>query len=244
MTGVDHLTENDEVVIFYSNNADSITFDILHKLMFCKSKLSYYKIKRGGKNALDFQLSCYLGFRIRKDPEAEFYIISKDNGYDFIVDFWECGYCGVEPNIRRFNTIRTLLQWVEAQKRQKAQSLKTLEKLAVTAAKPEPLTVVADKPVEPKDKPVNGTVAEKINGTTTEKINGTTTEKINGTTESSSPTEEKLPFVPSDEQTEAANELISAAKNSHELYINMVKKFGQKKGRELYHHFKGEFKSR
>ncbi|MDR2531318.1 MAG: hypothetical protein LBC82_00530 [Oscillospiraceae bacterium] len=209
MTGVDHLTEMDEVVIFYSNNADSITFDILHKLMFCKSKLSYYKIKRGGKNALDFQLSCYLGFRIRKDPDAEFYIISKDNGYDFIVDFWDCGYIGVEPNIRRFSNIRTLLQWTEAQKKQKDKSLTTLEKLAKSAVKadnppPDDSTSTQDETMEPPP-PV---------------------------------------FVPTDEETEIANALISGAKNSHDLYINTVKRFGQKRGREVYHHFKEVFRSK
>jgi hypothetical protein len=146
MLGVDHLTENDEVVIFYSNNADSITFDILHKLMFCRSKLSYYKIKRGGKNALDFQLSCYLGYRIHSDPEAEFYIISKDNGYDFIVDFWECGYARVEPKIRRFSNIKMLLQWVEVQKKQKEKALASLESLSKSEKKP--IDVPNEKPTE------------------------------------------------------------------------------------------------
>jgi len=204
MTGVDHLTEADEVVIFYSSNADSITFDILHKLMFCKSKLSYYKIKRGGKNALDFQLSCYLGFRIKKDPEAEFYIISKDNGYDFIMDFWEQGYCGVAPVIRRFNNIRTLLQWQEAQRKQKAQALKAAEKLAAT-----PPPAVADTGV--------GAISNRPNEP------------------------EPAVFVPSAEQAEIAAELMSAAKKSHELYLNMVKRFGQKKGRELYSYYKTGF---
>jgi hypothetical protein len=202
MTGVDHLTESDEVVIFYSNNADSITFDILHKLMFCKSKLSYYKIKRGGKNALDFQLSCYLGFKINKNPEAEFYIISKDNGYDFIIDFWEQGYCGVEPVIRRFNNIRTLLQWQEAQRRQKAQAAKALEKLSVEKEK-------VSRPAETSALPA-------------------------------APVEAAV-FMPSDEQVETAAELMAAATKTHELYLSMVKRFGQKKGREVYGFYKAEF---
>jgi len=200
MVGVDHLTEQDEVVIFYSNNADSITFDALHKLMLCKSKLSYYKIKRGGKNALDFQLSCYLGFRINKDPDAEFYIISKDSGYDFIMDFWECGYTATMPCIKRFNSIRTLLQWVEAQRKQKLQAAKALEKLAVT-------DVVGDVP----DAPSN--------------------------------VEEPTTFTPTDEQAEIAASLMAGAKNSHELYLNMVKRFKQKLGRELYSYYKGEYLS-
>ncbi|MCL2694581.1 MAG: PIN domain-containing protein [Oscillospiraceae bacterium] len=220
MTGVDHLTEMDEVVIFYSSNADSVTFDILHKLMFCKSKLTYYKIKRGGKNALDFQLSCYLGFRIRKDPDAEFYIISRDNGYDFISDFWECGYLGIEPEIKRFSTIKLLLQWVETQKKQKEKVLTTLEKLAVGDAHPGVPNAHPDAP-EP-DVP-----------------------STNGRTESSDPTTE---YTPTLEDAQAAAELMAASKkakrNSHGLYIDMVKKFGQKKGRELYSFYKNDYKSK
>ncbi|MCL2638835.1 MAG: PIN domain-containing protein [Oscillospiraceae bacterium] len=215
MTGVDHLTDADEVVIFYSNNADSITFDVLHKLMFCKSKLSYYKIKRGGKNALDFQLSCYLGFRINKNPDAEFYIISKDSGYDFIMDFWEQGYCGFEPIIRRFNNIRTLLQWQEAQRKQKAQATKALEKLVVESA------VGRDAPGTPTDKPEP---------------------PENGAPEATRPTIDEPPtFTPTTEQAEIAAELMANAGKSHELYLNMVKRFGQKKGRELYSFYKAGF---
>ncbi|MDR2560060.1 MAG: hypothetical protein LBC86_11055 [Oscillospiraceae bacterium] len=209
MAGVDHLTEADEVIIFYSSNADSITFDILHKLMFCKSKLNYYKIKRGGKNALDFQLSCYLGFRIKKDPEAEFYIISKDNGYDFIMDFWEQGYCGIEPCIRRFNNIRTLLQWQEAQRKQKAQAAKALEKLVESDGVPK------------TPKVTNPVISEPAAGDAV--------------------SAESPVFKPTDEQAEIAAELMAAAKKSHELYINMVKKFGQKKGREVYGFYKVDF---
>lgn len=190
MHGVDHLTDADEVVIFYSNNADSISFDILHKLMFCKSKLSYYRIKRGGKNALDFQLSCYLGYRIKQDPGAEFYIISKDSGYDFIMDFWECGYLLNEPNIRRFNTIKTLLQWKEQQKKQKDKAVTAVKELAAAG---DELPPAPEFSINPQD-------------------------------------------------AETAQSLLTAAKTSHELYISMVKKFGQKKGREIYRNYKGEFK--
>ncbi|MCL1823321.1 MAG: PIN domain-containing protein [Oscillospiraceae bacterium] len=195
MTGVDHLTDTDEVVIFYSSNADSISFDILHKLMFCKSKLSYYKIKRGGKNALDFQLSCYLGYRIHKDPGAEYYIISKDNGYDFIMDFWECGYTSTEPKIRRFNNIKTLLQWNDIQKKQKEKAVKAVEVLIKEAESP---------------------------------------------AEAEEPQSETL-FTLAPEEAEAVSELIAKCKNTHEFYTSTVKRFGQKKGLEVYRYFKGDY---
>ncbi|MCL1866374.1 MAG: PIN domain-containing protein, partial [Oscillospiraceae bacterium] len=108
LTGVDFLSENDEVVIFHSNNADTITFEMMHKLMFSKAKLTYYKVKRGGRNALDFQMSSFLGYLIKTNSEtdAEFFLISKDNGFDFVIDFWESGNTDSKPNIRRFYTIK------------------------------------------------------------------------------------------------------------------------------------------
>ncbi|MCL1880577.1 MAG: PIN domain-containing protein [Oscillospiraceae bacterium] len=110
ITGVDFLSENDEVVIFYSNNADSITFEMMHKLMFCKAKLNYYKVRRGGRNALDFQMSSYLGYLVEKysdkPDEVEFYLVSKDTGFDFVIDFWTSGNIDVNPKINRFYTIK------------------------------------------------------------------------------------------------------------------------------------------
>ena len=196
MTGVDHLTDSDEVVIFYSNNADSVSFDVLHKLMFCKSKLSYYKIKRGGKNALDFQLSCYLGYRIHKDPEAEYYIISKDCGYDFIMDFWSCGYISTEPVIRRFGNIKTLLQWTDGQKRQKTEAISALESLIQAETEQE-----------------------------------------------SEPAQEQLPLILESDEADTVDFLMSSAKNSHDLYINIVKRFGQKRGLEIYRNYKNNYKN-
>ncbi|MCL2633018.1 MAG: PIN domain-containing protein [Oscillospiraceae bacterium] len=132
MAGVDSLTDNDEVVIFYSANADSVTFELLHKLMFCKARLRYFKIRRGGRNALDFQLSSFLGYLISKHGEnAEFYLISKDNGFDFVMDFWESGCIDVKPDIKRFATVRIMLasEGKKPEKIEKAEKIEKVEKI-------------------------------------------------------------------------------------------------------------------
>ncbi|GHV47983.1 hypothetical protein FACS189499_06490 [Clostridia bacterium] len=112
ISGIDKLGAEDEVVIFYSANADSISFELLHKLMFCESKLSYYKVKCGGKNALDFQLCTYLGYIVSRNPGAETYIISKDNGFDFVIDFWRSGYVDTAPEVHRFQNIKSVSAWI------------------------------------------------------------------------------------------------------------------------------------
>ena len=61
MEGVELLTEEDTVCIFYSDNADSMTFDLHRKLNETKAHIIYHKVAVGTKNALDFQLAKYLG---------------------------------------------------------------------------------------------------------------------------------------------------------------------------------------
>lgn len=87
--GIAQLGENDRVVIFYSHNADTITFEAMDMIFNSKAQVSKYKILCGGKNALDFQLSTYLGYLIHEAKDSYFYIISKDNGFKHVVDFWK-----------------------------------------------------------------------------------------------------------------------------------------------------------
>lgn len=87
--GIAQLSEEDRVVIFYSHNADTITFEAMDMIFNSKAQVSKYKILCGGKNALDFQLSTYLGYLIQEAKDSYFYIISKDNGFKHVVDFWK-----------------------------------------------------------------------------------------------------------------------------------------------------------
>jgi hypothetical protein len=88
LKGITELPEDSCVVIFYSENADKISFDMHQKFCICKTRLEFRKINTGRKNALDFQLSTYLGYLIAKSEEDQYYIVSKDNGYRSVVDFW------------------------------------------------------------------------------------------------------------------------------------------------------------
>ena len=71
MEGVELLTEEDTVCIFYSDNADSMTFDLHRKLNETKANIIYHKVAVGTKNALDFQLATYLGYLICEQWKAQ-----------------------------------------------------------------------------------------------------------------------------------------------------------------------------
>ena len=88
LKGVDNLDENDRVYLFYSPNADSITFETHFKLMRSKAPIEMFEAKRTGKNAIDFHLSSFLGYLLAKDDDETYFVVSKDNGYQYSFDFW------------------------------------------------------------------------------------------------------------------------------------------------------------
>ena len=91
LAGVDGLSENDVVCIFYSKNADSITFDLHRQLNESKANISIQKVDVGLRNALDFQLASYLGYVIREnmDIACAYYVVTKDRGYESLVNYWK-----------------------------------------------------------------------------------------------------------------------------------------------------------
>lgn len=88
LDGIDKLTEQDIIYIFYTENANKITFDLHHEITETKSKVRYMKVEDGSNNSLDFQLVSYLGWLIKKYSEEEFFIVSKDKGFNCIEKFW------------------------------------------------------------------------------------------------------------------------------------------------------------
>ena len=86
-TGIQSLKKADRIIIFYTKNASSLTFEDHINLKNASVEMEYKKVAVG-KNALDFQLSSYLGFLIGQG-DSDFCIISKDQGFDSIIDFWK-----------------------------------------------------------------------------------------------------------------------------------------------------------
>ena len=93
MEGVELLSEEDTVCIFYSDNADSMTFDLHRKLNETKANIIYHKVAVGTKNALDFQLATYLGYLIceqqREGIHPNYFIVTKDNGFTSLMVYWK-----------------------------------------------------------------------------------------------------------------------------------------------------------
>lgn len=89
LTGIEKLGKDDTVTIFYSKNASTISFETHQALNESKAKIDYLKVVSGTKNALDFQLVSYLGYLMAVQPNATYYLVTKDKGYNAVVDFWQ-----------------------------------------------------------------------------------------------------------------------------------------------------------
>ena len=95
LNGVSSLNEDDVVIIFYSENAITLTFGMHRRINESKAEIKFQKVAVKEKNALDFQLCSYLGFLIRDKKNDDeniknyFYIVSNDNGYSILPDYWK-----------------------------------------------------------------------------------------------------------------------------------------------------------
>ena len=80
LKGVDELDERDEVLIFYSQAAE--TFHIEHVIDILKSKarIQFVEVDGGTRNAADFQLIVALVGAM--DPAYDYAIVTGDGGFD------------------------------------------------------------------------------------------------------------------------------------------------------------------
>ncbi|MCM1283429.1 MAG: PIN domain-containing protein [Muribaculaceae bacterium] len=92
LNGISALDANDQIVIFYSENADSMTFDLHEQINSSKAQISFQRVDVGRKNALDFQLATYLGYLVceneKENRQVRYYVVTKDRGYSSLVTFW------------------------------------------------------------------------------------------------------------------------------------------------------------
>lgn len=89
LDGIHKLGKEDKVCIFYSKNADSITFDQHRRITESQASIEFCKVDVGSKNALDFQLATQLGYLIANQAANMYYIVSKDKGFEILSGYWK-----------------------------------------------------------------------------------------------------------------------------------------------------------
>ena len=89
--GCGKLRETDIIHLFYTDNSRKIDLDIIND--HGEAKLVTHKVPTGNQSA-DMHLGSYLGYLIGKectgqDEEYKIVVISKDTGFDHIIEFWK-----------------------------------------------------------------------------------------------------------------------------------------------------------
>jgi len=88
LAGIKNCVDGDLVYIFYTKGEEKLPIEMVKLLNDSKAKITYLKAENGSKNALDFQLSSYLGYLISKYPKEKFQVISGDKGFEVLINFW------------------------------------------------------------------------------------------------------------------------------------------------------------
>lgn len=74
-----------QVLVFVGKNQTKMSFEFVSTMQKLGSSAQYIKMTALGKNALDFHIAYYLGKISTKEPDATFYIISNDTGFDPLI---------------------------------------------------------------------------------------------------------------------------------------------------------------
>lgn len=77
--------EHFQVLLFVGSNQTKLPFEVAAAMQQLGSRAQYVKISGNGSNALDFHIAFYIGELASRDPSAYFHIISKDTGFDPLV---------------------------------------------------------------------------------------------------------------------------------------------------------------
>ena len=78
--------EHFRVVVFVGANLKRLDFAIVNSLQSLGSNGSYVKISGHGPSALDFHIAYYIGKLSGTHASANFHIISKDKGFDPLIE--------------------------------------------------------------------------------------------------------------------------------------------------------------
>jgi hypothetical protein len=75
------------VIVFLGANQTRVPLEFARGLQSLGSNAEYVQISGNGSNALDFHIAFMIGELSKSDPDASFHIISKDSGFDPLIDY-------------------------------------------------------------------------------------------------------------------------------------------------------------
>lgn len=79
------VEEHFNVIVFVGANQAKVSFEVASALQQLGDRAQYVKISGNGSNALDFHIAFYIGELASRHPNAFFHIVSKDTGFDPLI---------------------------------------------------------------------------------------------------------------------------------------------------------------
>lgn len=89
LKGIERLSEEDKVIVFYSEYAQTMTIPMHLQINNSRAEFSFKEVQVGHKNDLDFQLATELGCLVGSGIGDEYYIVSYDKGYQSVCRYWQ-----------------------------------------------------------------------------------------------------------------------------------------------------------
>ncbi|QDV38379.1 hypothetical protein ElP_63340 [Tautonia plasticadhaerens] len=89
------------LIVFVGASQAKIPFEFVASVQRMGCRAEYVRISGNGPNALDFHISYYIGRLSATEPTAFFHIISKDSGFDPLIEHLR----GVRSSAQRFAAI-------------------------------------------------------------------------------------------------------------------------------------------
>src|SRR4030042_2255110 len=77
--------KNFKVRIFTGSNQNKIPIELVASAQLLGNQVEWIRIEGNGPNALDFHIAYYLGVYTAKNPNDEYFILSKDKGFDPLI---------------------------------------------------------------------------------------------------------------------------------------------------------------
>jgi len=74
-----------KLIVFVGANQCKLPFEIAAAMQRMGARAEYIKISGNGPNALDFHIAFYIGQLAAAEPTAYFHIVSKDTGFDPLI---------------------------------------------------------------------------------------------------------------------------------------------------------------
>ena len=88
LRGSELLTEEDTIVLFYSDSNEKIEQGALNRIFRSGCCILLRKLKTKGKNALDFYIAAYVGELLGKGTTECVSIVSNDKDFQMVREYW------------------------------------------------------------------------------------------------------------------------------------------------------------